>query len=187
MDNILIRLLASTIAIYFIFISTYITLARRNLRFRNTPLSYYVFERGGAYLTLGFILIFINQTIISYLLLLDGFNISSLLMFISAIGILTLGVFKSRKRKCLSRNIHEVGASVFFIFFQISLTCIFVATGSYIFHLFFTVSIALSLIPLGIIHFMNRKKVDIKKNHGVTQRVAIILINVWLILAPLII
>lgn len=188
MDVILfLRVFACLCALYFFIASWIVTALRKELKFKDTPLSTYAIKKGGNFITVGFFLMATNQLIVVYLLWNATHYFTSFFMLLAGLGMILLASFQYNERRSLKVNIHDAGAAMQFIFFLITVILLGFASGYYWINLSSGLLLLIALLPIGRFYIKIASGSKVVKNHGLYQRILVTMMNLWLFFAPLVV
>jgi hypothetical protein len=178
----ILNLAATIFSIYFFLTVIMAHLLKRECILKRDSLSRYAIGKWGFMVTSGFIFIGLSQVIISWGFFNMGNIIPAILIFISAIGVWIVGLFRISEKRCLLL-IHETGATIYFLFFSLALLYFSLFLSKNIFTL---VIGGLTLILLLGMKWSYPDRYKKNSKFARIQKINILFINIWLILFPII-
>lgn len=168
------NLLISLMGMYFFLITSLVNIKNKELVAKSDALSKYVYGKYGFYLTIGFLVIGLNQIILGYMI---G-SFAGLGLYLSGIGVIIVGLFKLREHK----KIHNIGAAMQFLFFPVALLLKFISQKIYFDLAFGVITLSLAGV-LALFYYKNSRYKT--KHFGLVQKADIYTINIWLIITPM--
>jgi hypothetical protein len=175
------NIIASILGTIFLGVFVYIHLHRKDLNVLRNFYSYYALGGGRGYLVkISLVLIGINQVIISYNLLESGNISSAVFIYLSGIGAMLPGIFDVGSKNKAKKFLHDFGAFLYFFFLPLA---IFFVSGSEPFGKYFRI---IGLATFIISQFIFTSRTGLTREEAISQKVNIFVLNLWLIIAPLV-
>lgn len=175
-------IIAFTFGVYFLITSIIVHFIKKEYSFKKDTISKYAIGKNGIIITIGFIIIGLNQFIISWIFFNLGYTIPSIFLALSGMGVIIVSSVKTKKDNKISKA-HVFGAAMQFGFFPLALISLIAIHGGNIFTLITgAVSLILALV-IGIF-YSKYKRIEIS-NFGLIEKIDILFINAWLIVTPL--
>lgn len=179
-------ILASILAFYFLLSIIIVHIIRKDLSVIKTPLSKYALGKKSIYLTLGFILIGCSEIIISNTL--QNNTLASQNLFLAGLGVIIVGFIKmdNVNKKSLQNRTHNFGVILQFLCFPIAVFLLSLTVNNLLAKIY---CLATSISTLVLFFFIFGLYKKYMKNeiryYGLMQKANILLINLWLIIAPI--
>jgi hypothetical protein len=176
----LLNALAFSFGVYFLIALILIHFLKGGLSIKKDTLSRYALGRWGFLITIGLLVVGVNQIIIASEFLKFNYFLPSLLIGLSGIGAITVGVIKIKENS--TPKAHEIGAAMQFFFFPLALISYFILYKNSIFTLF--VGLVTFIFFLVMVATYKKKNRIGTFNYGLIQKINILFINLWIIIIP---
>jgi hypothetical protein len=174
----LLNIFAFSFGIYFLIALIIVHLLKKEFSFKKDPLSKYANGKWGILITIGLLVVGINQIILASNFLKLNYFIPFLFLTLAGLGAMIAGIIKISETNTPAA--HKLGALMQFLFFPLALISYSIFANEHL----FTLSIGLITLFLLPIICMNHLKKKKSANYGLIQKINILLINSWIIIIP---